>query len=261
MATWDTQSNYYSGQGVVLIGSRDANGKPTGLKPVGNVRDLKIAIESNTTEHKETQSGQRAVDFRITTETKASLTMTLEHFSRENLALALRGDGVLVAAGSVTAMPSKFYGGAVMPLGHVKVSSVVVSKGATTLVAYSGSGNWDYKLNADAGSIQFNADSLTRATSGLTDGDDLEIDYSYAAQARVDALTQAAPERFLRFEGLNTLAGNAPVVIEVPRFVIDPAKEYSLITGEEAAGFELSGSILIDNLITSGSKFFRQYMA
>jgi nitrogen fixation protein FixH len=230
MATWDIQSVYYSGQGVVLMGERDPiTGRPLGLKPIGNVSSLKISIDTASVEHKESQTGQRAVDFRLITETKASLSMTIEHYSRENLALALRGDGVLVPAGSITGMASKFFGGAVMPLGHVNVSSVVVTKGATTLVEYTGSGSWDYKVNADAGSIMFNGDSGTLATSGLTDGDALAIDYSYAAQVRVDALTQAAPERFLRFEGLNTLGGNTPVIIEVPRFVIDPAKEYSLI--------------------------------
>lgn len=260
MAVWDTQSNYFSGQGVVLIGSRDANGKPTGLKPVGNVRDLKITIETQTLEHKESQSGQRAVDFRLATETKASLTMTLEHYSRENLALALRGDGIVVPAGSVIDEPLTFYAGAVMPLAHVKVSSVAVTQGATPLVARAGTAPWDYDVNAEAGSLLFNGDAATRATSGLTDGTALLVDYDYAAQTRVEALTQAAPERFLRFEGLNTLNGNAPVVVEVPRFVIDPAKEYGLITAGDAAAFELAGSVLIDNAITSGSRFFRQMM-
>lgn len=258
---WDQQSTYYSGQGVVLMGERDAaTGRPLGLKPIGNVTSLKIGIETSTIEHKESQSGQRAVDFRLTTETKANLTLTLEHYERANLALALRGEGVMVAAGAATGFASKFYGGAVMPLGHVKVSTVVVKKGGTTLVARSGSGNWDYELNADAGSLRFNGEAGTRATTALADGDALTVDYAYAAQVKVEALTQAAPERFLRFEGLNTLSGNAPVVIEVPRFVIDPAKEYSLISGEEAASFELSGSILMDGSITSGSKFFRQMM-
>lgn len=260
MATWDTTSTYYSGQGVVLVGERDAQGRPLGLRPVGNVSALSISIETSTLEHKESQSGQRAIDMRLTTETKANLSMTLESFSRQNLALAFRGDGVLIAAGSVTGYPTTFRGGLVMPLGHVQVSAVVVKKGAATLVAKSGSGNWDYDVNPAAGSILFNGDSGSRATSGLVEGDALTVDYAYAAQARIEALTQPAQERFLRFEGLNTLDGNKPVVVEVPRFLVDPAKEYALITGEEVAGFELAGSVLADGLITSGSKFFRQLM-
>ncbi len=102
MATFDRQTYYYSGQGVVMIGERDADGKPSGLKAVGNVTDLKLAIETSVLEHKESQSGQRAVDFRLTTETKASVSMTFENFVRDILALALRGDYTDVAAGTVT---------------------------------------------------------------------------------------------------------------------------------------------------------------
>lgn len=260
MSTWDRQSTYYSGQGVVLVGTRDAQGRPQGLRPVGNVSALKISVDTSTLEHLESQSGVRAIDMRITTSVKANLSMTLENFDRQNLALAFRGDGVLVAAGNVTGQASTFWGGLVMPLGHVKVSAVVVKKGTTTLVARSGSGNWDYDVNYEAGSLYFNGDAATHATAGLADGDALTIDYAYAAQARLEALTQPAQERFLRFEGLNTLDGNQPVVVEVPRFMVDPAKEYALITGEEVASFVLEGSVLADSLITTGSRFFRQLM-
>lgn len=336
MATFDRQTYYYSGQGVVMIGERDADGKPRGLKAVGNVTDLKVAIETSVLEHKESQSGQRAVDFRLTTETKASLSMTFENFVRDILALALRGDYTDVAAGSVTGGAIKWHPG-VMPLPKIKVSAVAVKRGATALTAYVDAVTpWDYKLNAEAGSIQFNdgatlavdkittggtvptvitVGTLTRvtvantaavgdyaiitglagadaamingkalkvaaATSTYVDlaldttgktitigtplsvfsGQALAVDYTYAAQGEVNALTRGAQERYLRFEGLNTLDGNNPVVVEVFKFTVDPAKEQALISGEEAAGFVLEGSVLADPLQTSGSQFFKERM-
>ena len=258
MATWDRQTNYYSGQGVVMIGEYDDDGNVAGLTPVGNVTTLKVTIESSTEEHKESQSGQRAVDNRRVTETKAGVSMTLENFSRDTLALALRGGYTAIAAGSVTDQAMIAALGKVQPLGHVKVSAVTVSKGATVLVAYTNDSTpYDYKLNADAGSIQFAA---TPTTAGLVDGDDLTVDYTYAAQARVDALTEGTKERFLRFEGLNTMDDLAPVVVECFKFVVDPAKELALITDDEMASFELEGSLLSDATRTTGSKFFRQLL-
>lgn len=258
MPTWDRNTNYYSGQGVVLVGEYDENGVVTGLTAVGNVTDLKITIETTAEEHKESQSGQRGVDKRSVKETKAGLSMTLENFTRDTLALAFRGGYTVIASGNVADAALVCALGKIQPLGHLKVSTVVIEKGVTPLVAYVDDETpYDYKLNADAGSVQFAA---TPATPGLVDGDDLTVSYAYAAQARVDALTEGTKERFLRFEGLNTEDELAPCVVEAFKFVIDPAKEFALITGDGMASFELEGSLLADATRVTGSKFFRQML-
>ena len=58
-------------------------------------------------------------------------------------------------------------------------------------------------------------------------------------------LTQPLPERWIRFEGLNTADGNREVVIDLYRVAINPAKELSIIT-DELLKFELSGQVLAD---------------
>lgn len=258
MPTWDRNTEYYSGQGVVLVGEYDASGAVAGLTAVGNVTSLKISIETASVEHKESQSGQRGVDRRSVKETKAGLTMTLENFTRDTLALAFRGGYTAIPAGSVEDAALVCALGKVQPLGHLKVSAVVIEKGVTPLVAYVDDDTpYDYKLNADAGSVQFAA---TPATSGLVDGDPLTVSYAHAAQARVDALTEGTKERFLRFEGLNTEDELAPVVVEAFKFVADPAKELALITDEGMATFELEGTLLADATRATGSKFFRKML-
>lgn len=335
MTTFDRSSKYYSGQGVVMLGDRSATGKGINFRPLGNVTALTISTETSTLEHKESQSGQRAVDFRLTTETNVTCSLTLENFARDVLALAMRGGFTDVAAGSVTGEAIAGYPGSVAPLQKVKVSAVSVKRGATSLTLYSNDATpYDYKLNSEAGSIQINDGSTTpvaaittggTAPSAITVGTTtsvtvantaavgdymvitglsgadaaflngkwfriltasptavtldinttgktitigtplsafsgvaLTVDYLYAAQVRVDALTTAAPEKFLRFEGLNTLDGNNPVVVEVFKFVLDPASEFGLITGEEAASLAIEGSVLADPLQSSGSKFYRE---
>lgn len=243
---WDTTNHYYSGQGVVMLAQRDAQGNPMGFTPIGNVSDLKISVAVSTLEHKESQTGQRATDLRLTTETKASLSMTVENFIAQNLADALRGTDTLAAAGTVTGETIKAYLGKVVALANIKVSNVVVKDGSTPLVAGT-----DYTVNEDAGSIKF-ADTIT----GVTDGDTLTVDYSYAQQIKVDALTEGAKELYMRFEGLNTAEGNDPVVVEVFKFLTDPLKELSLIS-DAVQQFVLEGSVLADSTKTTGSKFFK----
>lgn len=258
---WETQSTYFSGQGIVLLGDRQTTGKGTNFVPVGNVADLKIDIATSVIEHKESQSGARGIDLRLTTEVKANMTMTMENFIPENLAIALRGSATTKAGASVTAEAGKVALGMVMPLANIGVTAVVVKKVAAVLVLYVAGtstavdGEWDYKLNADAGSIMWAA---VPKTAGLITGDTIIVDYTYAAQKVVDALTAAASEKYMRFEGLNTADGNSPVIVEVFRFLTDPLKEMSLISAT-VQQFALTGTILLD-AVQPGSKYFKQTM-
>jgi len=256
MSTWDVTSNYFSGQGVILLGDRDpVTGKGSQFIPVGNVSDLKLTIATSTIEHKESQSGQRGTDLRLTTEIKAGASMTMENFNSANLATALRGSSTSVTGASVTGEALKFYKGKVSILSRIGVSAVVIKKAAATLVPYTGvetDGNWDYKLNADAGSILW---ATTVKTAGVVDGDALTADFTFAAQEVVNSMTSAATEKYLRFEGLNTADSNKAVVVEAFRFLTDPLKELSLIS-DTIQQFVLDGSLLSDAL-QSGSKYFK----
>lgn len=258
MPTWDRQTYYYSGQGVVMLGELDEDNKLLGLTPLGNVPNLEITVDVSVEEHNESQSGQRGTDMRKEKDTKVGIKMTCQNFVRDVMAMFLRGTVTLIAAGEVTTGALVCRLGKIMPLPHIKISDVVLKKGTTALVAYVDDDTpYDYAVNADAGSIRFAA---TPATSGLVDDDDLTIAYDYAAQAQVDSLTTGAVARFLRFEGLNTADENRPVIVEAFRCQFDPAKVLSLISDELAQSFELEGSILADLSRTSGSKYFRERM-
>jgi hypothetical protein len=348
MSTFDGNNYYFSGQGVVMIGDRDATGKPKGLIPVGNVSALKLGLAATTLEHKESQTGNRATDLRLITELKSSLQMTIENFSSEGLANALTGGVTNLAAGSVTAEAPKLYAGKVIPLANIRVSAVVVSHGATALTLYTNETTpYDYMLNADAGSIKLNDGASVLQTANMTlgstitapttvtvgsttlltwaagpptevvnagvggylslngfsgadaallnlkahkitaintvahtvtlatntagktitigtplitaDGEALDIDYSYTAQNRVDAMTVLSAEKYMRFEGLNTADGGNPVIVEVFRFIVDPLKELALI-GEGIGPFVLDGNVLSDSMQVTGSKFFKVTM-
>lgn len=163
MPTNDVVSKYYSGQGVVMIADRDpTTGKAKGFVPVGNVSDLKISISTSVLEHKEAQSGQRAIDLRLTTETKCALSMTMESFSKENLAIALRGTAVSVPGATATdeAGYQGFFG-RIGALDHAKISAVTLKSQTVALTPYTNSTTpWDYSLNTEAGSYTINDGSV-----------------------------------------------------------------------------------------------------
>lgn len=246
MSTWDAVDHYYSGQGVVMGAERDAQGNPKGFEAFGNVSDLKISVATSVTEHKESHTGQRGTDKRLTTETKCTFSMTLENFVASNLASALRGSKTTVTTGSVVDAPIKVYLGKVTALPHIKISAVSIEDGVTPLVLGT-----DYWVNESAGSIKFAA-----AIADVVDGDELTISYTYAEHFKVDALTEAVKEMSLRFEGLNTAEDNAPVIVEIFKINTDPLQELALIS-DNIQQIVLEGSVLLDATKTEGSKYFR----
>lgn len=169
--TWDNNNHYFSGQGIILVGGRDELGNPTGLYPIGNVSALKITIATSVLEHKESQTGQRAIDLRMTTETKGNLSMTIENFDSAGLASALRGNSTEMPGAAVVAEAVLGYWGGIVPLNHMTVSAVAVKRGATTLTAYVNDATpYDYKLNPSGGSFRLNVGDVTLLSANATIG-------------------------------------------------------------------------------------------
>lgn len=261
---WKTKSKYYSGQGVVLLGDTDPSGNPIKLMPVGNVSSLKLAIAVTNLEHKEAQTGQRALDIRLPQETKVAVSMVMESMIPENLAIAMRGGYTKKAATTISGEKHTAYLGMVSALKFMLVSDVVittVSGVPVTLVPFDKGmedGEWDYQVNLDSGSIKWASDPVT---TKLVDATNVLVDYEMESQTIVEPLTTAAPEKFMRFEGLNTAEDMAPVVVEVFRFNTDPFKDYELIN-DNIAAFTLEGSALMDPRRPEGeSAFYRQLSA
>src|SRR5437764_636612 len=98
-------STYASFQGRVYLGKRDPLGNPIEVRSPGNVAELKLALKTDVLEHYESQSGQRALDHRMIKQKSATVNMTVEEFTKENLALALYGNYVAATPGTVTDEP------------------------------------------------------------------------------------------------------------------------------------------------------------
>jgi hypothetical protein len=243
-------SYYYSGQGRLGIGDRNSStGQLDNVLFVGNVTSLTLDIAVQKFEHKESMSGSRGVDQTVIQERNATFKFTAESLKLELLTLGLYGTQSTVALGTVTGETHIVKKGYAIPLKHPKVSAIVLKKAGT---AINESTNYDY----DAG---FGTIYIKTAAADLTDGDAVTVDYSYAAYDKIESFTQGtAPEKFLRFEGLNTVDGTLRL-IEIPRAAMDPLTGLEFINEEFGSG-EFNGNILPDLTITGGglSQYFRE---
>lgn len=257
---------YYSGQGSLLMAERDpVTGQPGGFLRIGNVPELTLNIEVTKFEHKESESGARLVDLSLVTEKKGTFEFTLENLNLDNLAMGLWGDKTSVTGGTIaTGSPEelklgKFVEGALYALNNPKVSSVVIkdSTGTTTYIEQSlPSVTGDYILDANNGTIEVVATGAL-ATATATTGVTVDVTYTYAAHEKVDAFTKAAaPERWLRFQGINTI-DDSRVIVDLFRAQFDPMTDYGLIN-EELGSVTLGGTLLADATRITGSKFFSQ---
>lgn len=263
MSTFDAANWYFSGQGVIMVGRRDPiTGNPIGLRPVGNCPEMRITVATTVVNHKGSQDGQRATDARLQTEVNVTASITVENWNAKNLSEATRGSDTLIPSGSATAEAVKGFPGLVSALRYIKVSNVVVKQAAQALTVYTdGLSAWDYKLNAEAGSIMINdgllidVDEYIPSSPFDAEGDDLTVDYDYEEQYLVSALTRPITDNWLRFEGLNTVEENSPVIVDVFRFSNDPLKELALLS-DTFGQFVIEGSVLKDDTRLSGSNYF-----
>ena len=238
-------STYASFQGRVYLGKRDANGHPIEVRSPGNVAELKLSLKTDVLEHYESQSGQRTLDHRMVKQKSATVNLTIEEFTKENLALALYGNHLVSSPGTVSNEPLAGNAPVVGEryfLAHPKVSNLVIkdsSATAATLVE-----GLDYTADLDFGAIQ-----LLRLHDGgepaVAYAAPLKASYAFGVTTEIGIFTQALPERFLRLEGINTAQGNAKVLVDLYRVAFDPLKEISFISNDYNK-FEMEGSLLAD---------------
>lgn len=227
---------YFSGQGKLFIGALDVNGNAAGLEWVGNVPSLTLTFETETLEHKESYSGNRLVDLRLSRENRSRVNATLEQISKENLARLMRGTATIRTGATITNELNGpgLVAGQFINTRFPDVTALTITDSAgvpTTLVL-----NTNYRItNARQGTIELmNVTSFTQP---------LKLNYTYAGHELVTMFTEGSNRYYCRFEGLNTADDNRPMVVELYEVQFDPAREIALIT-DDVAQFELVGSAI-----------------
>jgi hypothetical protein len=243
--------SYFSGQGKVFVAPL-VNGVPGQFRWLGNVPDFKPTFDTSKLEHKESYTGQRLLDKVITTENKSKISAELEDWSKENVALAVRGSVSNGAGGTVTGVapevsPAALVAGSIWALKHPKVSALTIKDSAGSPATVDAG---DYTLDADFGTVQ-----IVDVTGYVLP---FKAEYTYAAVESVAFFTEGIKEVALRFEGVNTADSNRKVLAEIYRVALDPTKELGLIS-DDYGKFTLEGNALVDPTKPANDLVFGQF--
>jgi hypothetical protein len=238
---------YFRGQGKLYIGTRDTLGNPQALRWVGNCPELKLGLQVDNIEHKESYSGQALTDLKIPKGKSTSLNFTLEDFNKDNLAMALYGVALSVAAG--TAITGEVLGGTpaitTLAVGQVFTSAKRNVGGTVVLKDSTGSPktltlNTNYTLEPISGTI-----TLIDITTGGPFVGPLKLDYTPGISTEIGMFNTPMSDLFLRFVGMNSADSGKVVSCDLYKVNINPTKELSLIT-DDMAQLQIEGSALLD---------------
>lgn len=230
------KSEYFSGQGKVFIAKYNADGTLSNYRFVGNVPALSLEASTEKIEHKESHTGSRSIDKVIVTEQNVAVNFTLEEVTPENLAMAFHADVSEVAGKSVSDETIATWAvGDNWVLAHQNISDLSIADTADQPLVEG----QDYIVDKAFGRVTYISKSQTLKAP-------FKASYTAGKVKKVSFLQQSNPEYALRFEGLNTAENNKPVLVEVHRMAIEPAKTFDLIN-EELNQFEITGNALMTN--------------
>lgn len=242
METFETK--YFSGQGPLFIGRRDANGEPTGLMFVGDISEAELSPNIQSEEIIENVTGSGGVGSSFTKRTEYQFSGRLRSIRHDHLAIAIQGSDTAKAGASVTDEAHVAYLGKFTRLQHNKISAVTVTNaaGAVTYVV-----NDDYKLHADEGMIEW------LSGGDIVDEQDVLVDYTYASQHHVKA-APANEDIYMLFAGMNRADNNKQTRCEIYKMKLDPGV-LGLIQ-EQHAEIPITGRVQIDSLRPAGDQFY-----
>lgn len=247
-------SYYYSGQGRLGLGDRNTTtGKLSGLIFVGNVTSVKIDIATTKFDHKESMSGNRAVDLTIVQEKNATFDFVSDSLGLDLLANGLYGGKATTAGATATGETHFAELGKAIVLDHPNVTSITTITTVTGTVALVE--GTDYTIDKGFGTIYIDAGSTVVDVGG----ENIIITYVHGVYDRLEAFTTGTPpEKWIHFEGLNTVTGDLRS-IDIFRGAFEPLTGLEFINADLGSG-EFKGSVLLDPTITTTglSQFFRE---
>ena len=251
MAQVADNTRLYRGQGQCFLAKR-VNGLPAGLVFIGNVSELMLQPTTEKIEHRESQTGNNSVDKVIERSLGVELTMTTDSATKENLARMVFGKITVEDPASVTAESHSAYPGTYLIVNNINLltfDSLTDAGGGTTYTAGT-----DYEvIDLAAGMI------LILSGGAITEGQEVEANYTTGAQETVAAFGETNTEYWLRFNGLNTAEENNPVIIDCFKVRFAPAQDVPMINDEDFATYQQSGDCLFDATKPADGKLGRYF--
>jgi hypothetical protein len=230
-----------SAQGRIEIGTAQiVNGirQPGLLRWLGNASIGTISQEEKSSQKKESFSGQR-LPYRRSVEGRAGkLMVKFDELTNDNLALGMMGTVTTVSTGSAVvgyAFPSGAKVGDILAAPAKNLSAVAIKDSTgTPLTLVLGT---NYTIDPVAGSVELlNLGAFVQP---------FKMDYTPGAYVKVSAFTTAAPEMYMRFNGVNTDTGEK-IMADFYRVRSGPFKTIELIS-DTIFDFDMEFDLLVDS--------------
>ena len=227
---------------------KDAGDPSAALLPVGNA-EATISQELTEIEQDNFQSlGGKACS--VSFVDSVSIDLTLHCTKPENLAIAFMGTlSHLTGAAVSNELHAVHAKGELIPFNfvHNGTTPIVVTGPSATPTYVAGT---DYVVTK-AGII------ITEGSTIPVIGGNIEVDYTYGNNWKVDAQTVAQKEFYLVLDGYNVGDdGEKSVILKAWKVKLSPTESFALISGTDFASIEMTGEILRDETKVAGSKFF-----
>lgn len=238
----------YLGSGSLLIREFQAAAP---FLPVGNCSALAFTPEEDVkTLPDYTQPGGNARN-EVRRLTKVGMSYTFHDFSAENFGRGLRADVDTIAGGTASAEAVVAYKGGYAPLAKIATAITSVEPvGGGTPFATPG----DYELRD--GQLYIPSGSTIAAVTG--GAANIEVDYSFVAQKKVEALVESNKQYEALFVGLNEARSGKRVRVHAYKISGSVLQEMAVIGDDFGAG-QVSGTLLSDSTKTGSgiSQYFK----
>lgn len=233
-------------RGSLYMKKRNTTG--AAMLPVGNA-EFTVTQEMTDIEQPNFQS-LGGTNCKVSYMNSMSLEMTMHCVSPENMALAFLGTASQLTE---TVVSNEIH--AVNAIGELIPFNHAPKKGATITVT-GPSGSPSYSAPGDYIVTNSGIKIVTGSTIPVVGGN-IEIDYTYGDNFRLDAATMGQSDYEVVFEGVNYgEGGERPVVIKFHKVKFSPTDSFAIISGEDFASLAVNGEVLKDDSVTTGSKFF-----
>lgn len=224
-------------------------GSAAPMADIGGIAEMQLSINEDIKKQQDYSRPGGGTRAQVSRVSSVEFSAKLQDLNAINIARAVFGTASSVVAATVTGEAHTAYQGGLLPLANPKPTTVVLKKGAATVVA---TGN--YEVRPEGIYV------LPDATD-LVDGDAVTVDYAHSGFDLVEALTTAAPTLECRFGGLNEADDGTPVIVDIFRIKMGATSGLGLIHSDFGT-LDVKGEVLADPTKTGSgvSRFFKVKM-
>ena len=235
---------FLSLQGATYL-ARNIAGNALVLRELGNQTSLKLSIESETYDRKETKTGKRQKVLDVPKSKGVNLEIMMDEQQREDVALAFQADMTTTQSGSITdeALAGTLKVGDEIKLDGFNLTAVTVTD--STALPVTAEVGTHYSVDEKYGTIKIlDLDTLTQP-----------LKVSYIAGETESTVLFSLPddaEYYLLFKGINSI-NDKRLALELWRFKPSVQGEMDFIN-EETGEISIQGSALADTTKTTDPK-------